>query len=487
MVRSTSAASAAQPATLGELRASGWRSRTVKEELRANLLARLAAGRPGPARRSSATRTRSSPRSRTRSSPARTSSSSASAARPRRGWPALLVELLDEWLPVVRGGELNDDPFAPISPAGRAIVERARRRDADRLAAARPALRREAGDARHHDRRPHRRGRPDQGRRGPLPVRRADAPLRADPAGEPRHLRDQRAARPRRADPGRPAQHPRGARRPDPRLHGPPAARPVRRRLGQPRGLHDPRPDHHAAQGPPRVADPDALPADARRTRWRSSARRSSASPRERRPGRASCPAFMEELVAELTHLARRSPEISQRSGVSVRVIGRERRGARGGRAQAGGPPRRAASARRASPTSARSSPRPSARSSSSRSATRRPRSGSSSGSSRRRCTRRSAGASSLDDLDAVVDAFEDGLHRRDRRADAVARVRRAGCARCPGCTTRSDGSARSTSPTAPRSRRSSRRRSSSCSRASTSRGGINKDRDPAAARVYRR
>ncbi len=31
-------------------------------------------------------------------------------------------------------------------------------------------------------------------------------------------------------------------------------------------------------------------------------------------------PPFMEELVAELTHLARRSPEISQRSGVSVRV-----------------------------------------------------------------------------------------------------------------------------------------------------------------------
>ena len=31
-------------------------------------------------------------------------------------------------------------------------------------------------------------------------------------------------------------------------------------------------------------------------------------------------PPFMEEVVAELTHLARRSPEISQRSGVSVRV-----------------------------------------------------------------------------------------------------------------------------------------------------------------------
>jgi magnesium chelatase subunit I len=31
-------------------------------------------------------------------------------------------------------------------------------------------------------------------------------------------------------------------------------------------------------------------------------------------------PQFMKELVAEVTHLARRSPEISQRSGVSVRV-----------------------------------------------------------------------------------------------------------------------------------------------------------------------
>ena len=31
-------------------------------------------------------------------------------------------------------------------------------------------------------------------------------------------------------------------------------------------------------------------------------------------------PPFMEELIAELTHLARRAPEISQRSGVSVRV-----------------------------------------------------------------------------------------------------------------------------------------------------------------------
>ena len=72
------------------------------------------------------------------------------------------------------------------APSARAIVERDGDDDADRLAAARPALRREARHAGHHDRRPDRRGRPDQGRRGPLPVRRADPPLRADPARQPR-------------------------------------------------------------------------------------------------------------------------------------------------------------------------------------------------------------------------------------------------------------------------------------------------------------
>ena len=155
-------------------------------------------------------------------------------------------------------------PVRPRQPGRHGDRRARRRRHPDRLAAARPALRREARDARHHDRRPHRRGRPDQGRRGPLPLGRADAPLRPDPARQPRDRGDQRAARPRRADPGRPAQRARGARRPDPRVHRPPAARPVRRRVGQPGGLHLARPDHHAAQGPPGVADPDPLPADAR-------------------------------------------------------------------------------------------------------------------------------------------------------------------------------------------------------------------------------
>ncbi len=164
---------------------------------------------------------------------------------------------------------------------------RARRRHADRLGAPLTALRREAGHARHLHRRPHRRGGPDQDRRGPLPERRAGAALRAHPAGQPGHLRHQRAAGPLRADPGRVAQHPRRARRADP---GPPHPPPARHHVGgdgQPRGLHQPRAHHHTAQGPLRCADPHALPLrdhDRGPASWR--ARRTC----RRRACRSACP-----------------------------------------------------------------------------------------------------------------------------------------------------------------------------------------------------
>ena len=171
-----------------------------------------------------------------------------------------LVGLLDEWMPIVAGSEINDDPYRPVSRFALDLVDELGERTPDRLGAPLAALRREAGHARHLHRRPHRRGRPDQDRRGPVPQRRAGAALRPDPAGQPGHLRHQRAARPLRADPGRAAQHPRGARRADPRPPHPAAARHHARGHGQPRGLHQPRPHHHAAQGPLRRADPHALP-----------------------------------------------------------------------------------------------------------------------------------------------------------------------------------------------------------------------------------
>ena len=108
--------------TIAELRASGWRSRTVKDELRANLIARLADGRdvlPGIVGYDDSV------------IPAIENAILAGhdlvflgeRGQAKTRMARLLINLLDEWLPVLHGGELNDDPFAPVSPAGRAVVE----------------------------------------------------------------------------------------------------------------------------------------------------------------------------------------------------------------------------------------------------------------------------------------------------------------------------------------------------------------------------
>ena len=110
-------ATASRASTLGELRAADWRSRTVKEELRANLIARLAVGGdvlPGVIGYEESV------------VPAIENAILAGQdlvflgerGQAKTRMARLLVGLLDDWLPVVRGGELNDDPFAPASPAG---------------------------------------------------------------------------------------------------------------------------------------------------------------------------------------------------------------------------------------------------------------------------------------------------------------------------------------------------------------------------------
>ena len=176
-----------------------------------------------------------------------------------------LAGLLDEWTPVIAGSELGEHPLRPdhaaVPPPGR----RAGRRPARRLAAPQRALHREARHPGHRGRRPHRRRRPGQGRRGPLARRPGDDPLRAGPAGAPRHRGDQRAARPRRTHPGLAAQRDGGARHPGPRLHAAAAAGRAAGGQREPRGLHEPRPDHHPAQGPVRRGGAHPLPAGARR------------------------------------------------------------------------------------------------------------------------------------------------------------------------------------------------------------------------------
>ncbi|HUR16476.1 MAG TPA: sigma 54-interacting transcriptional regulator [Candidatus Limnocylindrales bacterium] len=115
------AATSPRPATLGELREHGYRSRSVKEELRGNLLARLASEQPVfdgiigyefsviPAIENAILAGHDicflGERGQAKTRLAR-----------------LLVGLLDEAVPVVAGAELHDDPLAPITPYARDLV-----------------------------------------------------------------------------------------------------------------------------------------------------------------------------------------------------------------------------------------------------------------------------------------------------------------------------------------------------------------------------
>jgi magnesium chelatase subunit I len=105
------------PRTLGDLRATGYQPRTVKEEIRANLVDRLAAGES--------------------SLPGILGFDDTVVPQVERAMLAghdfvLLGErgqgktrllrtlsgLLDEWIPVIDGSEVNDDPLAPVSAYG---------------------------------------------------------------------------------------------------------------------------------------------------------------------------------------------------------------------------------------------------------------------------------------------------------------------------------------------------------------------------------
>ncbi|KXK62185.1 magnesium chelatase [Micromonospora rosaria] len=112
------------PGTLGALRASGYRPRTVKQELRANLLARMRAGEPR--------------------FPGVVGYDDTVLPEVERALLAghdlvllgergqgktrlirALAGLLDEWTPVLAGSVLNEDPLRPLTPASRALVAEA--------------------------------------------------------------------------------------------------------------------------------------------------------------------------------------------------------------------------------------------------------------------------------------------------------------------------------------------------------------------------
>ncbi|MGH8999620.1 MAG: sigma 54-interacting transcriptional regulator [Acidimicrobiia bacterium] len=107
--------------TLGELRQSGWVSRPVKEEIRANAVARIAAGDPvvpGVLGYDESVL------------PALENAILAGhdviflgeRGQAKTRIIRSLVELLDEWAPVVAGSEINDDPYQPVSRLARDLI-----------------------------------------------------------------------------------------------------------------------------------------------------------------------------------------------------------------------------------------------------------------------------------------------------------------------------------------------------------------------------
>jgi magnesium chelatase subunit I len=229
------------------------------------------------------------------------------------------VGLLDDWLPIVRGGELNDDPTRPISPQARAIVD-------------------ERGDGTPIDWLPRDRRYVETLATPDITI--ADLLGEVDPIriAEGRYLSDELVL------------HygliPRGNRGIVAINELPDLAERIQvgllnileERDVQIRGftvrlpldlfvVASANPEDYTSRG--RIITPlkDRLGSQIR-THYPRTLEHEIAIVRQEKqafePDDAVpvvvVPAFVEELVAELTHLARRSPEISQRSGVSVRV-----------------------------------------------------------------------------------------------------------------------------------------------------------------------
>jgi magnesium chelatase subunit I len=111
----------AGPSTIGELKASGWVSRTVKEEIRGNVVARLAAGQPlidGIVGYDDTVLPQLANALLAGHDVIFLGERGQGKTRIIRA----LTGLLDEWMPIVSGSEINDDPLAPVSRYARDLV-----------------------------------------------------------------------------------------------------------------------------------------------------------------------------------------------------------------------------------------------------------------------------------------------------------------------------------------------------------------------------
>src|SRR3954468_7406213 len=110
-----------RPATLGQLQESGWKSMPVKEEVRRNAAARISAGKPlveGVLGYEDTVL----PQLENALIAGHDIIFLGERGQAKTRMIRSLTELLDEWMPIVAGSEINDDPFAPVSRHARDLV-----------------------------------------------------------------------------------------------------------------------------------------------------------------------------------------------------------------------------------------------------------------------------------------------------------------------------------------------------------------------------
>src|SRR6476659_9782411 len=110
-----------RPGTLGELKSDGWVSRPVKEEVRANALARIAEGRPlveGVIGYEDTVL----PQLENALIAGHDVIFLGERGQGKTRMIRSLTALLDEWMPIVAGSEINDDPYHPISHHARVLL-----------------------------------------------------------------------------------------------------------------------------------------------------------------------------------------------------------------------------------------------------------------------------------------------------------------------------------------------------------------------------
>ncbi len=110
-----------RPSTLGDLRASGWESRPVKEEVRANAIARISAGE-APVTGVLGYEDTVIPQLENALLAGHDVIFLGERGQAKTRMIRSLTQLLDEWMPIVAGSEINDDPYNPVSHHARLIV-----------------------------------------------------------------------------------------------------------------------------------------------------------------------------------------------------------------------------------------------------------------------------------------------------------------------------------------------------------------------------